>query len=439
MPLGAFLGRILFNTPGTAEPSEFSPAELVVYGRELEQGPPFDAPIELRLYGPNVDRLAEIGDEARAVLSAVPDVVHTDADLTETLPKLRFQIDEQEARLAGLDHVSVARQLDTTLEGALGGSLLEATEELPIRVRLADSGRGNLAQITSLDLLPTNADSSNSRQLVPISALGEVDLVPERAVIARRNGRRVNVVRGYITAGVLPGKVLADYRQRLATDLELPVGYEMEFGGEFAERKAAVSSLSASLGVLVVFMAATLVLSFGSFRLAGMIAVVAALSGGLGLGSLWLFGHPFGFMAIIGTMGLIGVAINDSIVVLAALREDPLARAGDRAAVRDVVIRSSRHVFATTLTTIAGFLPLILEGGGFWPPLAIAIAGGVVGATLLALVFVPSSYLIVNQLGQTVEQAETRPLLQPVDAANDHLVGADRIGLGYRLLTRTCS
>ena len=139
---------------------------------------------------------------------------------------------------------------------------------------------------------------------------------------------------------------------------------------------------------------------------AAIIAVVAGMSGGLGLGSLWLFGYPFGFMAIVGTMGLIGVAINDSIVVLAALREDELARSGDPGAIRDVIVRSSRHVFATTFTTIAGFLPLIIEGGGFWPPLAITIAGGVVGATLLALVFVPSSYLLASSVRQTVEQTE---------------------------------
>jgi multidrug efflux pump len=393
--------------------------EARVLVRQLEQGPPFDAPIELRLYGPNVDRLAEIGDEVRAVLSAARDVVHTDADLTETLPKLSVTVDEEEARLAGLDHAAIARQLDTTFEGAVGGSLLEATEELPIRVRLADASRGDLVQIASLDLLPTRSPADGQRKLIPISALGQVKLVPERAVIARRNGRRVNVVRAYITAGVLPGKVLADFRQRLSSDFQLPAGYEMEFGGEFAERNEAVGNLSASLGILVVVMAATLVLSFGSFRLAGIIAVVAALSGGLGLGSLWLFGFPFGFMAIIGTMGLMGVAINDSIVVLAALREDDGARRGNREAIRNVVVRSSRHVFATTLTTISGFLPLIIEGGGFWPPLAITIAGGVVGATLLALLFVPSSYLLVYRAGQAAEQtSQARPEYRPKDVGD---------------------
>ena len=108
-----------------------------------------------------------------------------------------------------------------------------------------------------------------------------------------------------------------------------------------------------------------------------------------------MFGFPFGFMAIIGTMGLVGVAINDSIVVLAAIQEDEAAKNGNETVILEVVLRASRHVVATSLTTIAGFLPLIIAGGGFWPPLAVTIAGGVGGATILALVFVPSCYLIL--------------------------------------------
>jgi len=380
--------------------------EIRVLVRQLEQGPPFDAPVELRIYGPNVDELTGLGDKARQLLATVANVVHTDADLSEGRPKLHFRVDEEEVRLAGLDNGAIAGQLDAVLEGVNGGSMLEATEELPIKVRVNDAHRGDLDQITSLDLVSTGSDQTGSRSYIPITALGTVELVAERATIARRNGRRVNTVRGYITAGVLPGKVLADFRGELESKgWELPPSYEIEFGGEFEERNKAIGGLSASVGVLAVVMAATLVLSFGSFRLAGIIALVAGLSSGLGLGSLWLFGYPFGFMAIVGTMGLVGVAINDSIVVLAALRGHEAAKRGERRAIRDVVVRSTRHVLATTLTTIAGFLPLIVEGGGFWPPLAITIAGGVVGATLLALLFVPSMYAIAVTIGQTLPRS----------------------------------
>ena len=98
--------------------------------------------------------------------------------------------------------------------------------------------------------------------------------------------------------------------------------------------------------------------------------------------------------------GLIGIAINDSIVVLAAIRADDRAKGGDPDAISDVVMSASRHVISTTFTTIGGFTPLILWGGIFWPPLAVAVAGGMVGATILALIFVPPTYLLMTRLGR---------------------------------------
>lgn len=206
----------------------------------------------------------------------------------------------------------------------------------------------------------------------------------------------MNEVKAYITAGALPAEVQARFEKRLAeAGFTLPHGYRLEYGGEGSKRDDAVGNLMSNVAVLLVLMAATLVLSFGSFRMAALIGCVAVLSIGLSLGALAIASYPFGFTAIIGAMGLVGVAINDSIVVLAAIREDEHARRGEPAAVVNVVVRSSRHVIATTLTTIAGFLPLILGGGGFWPPMAITIAGGVGGATLLALLLVPASYTVL--------------------------------------------
>lgn len=382
--------------------------------RQLEQGPPFEAPIEVRLFGPDLDVLKSLGDDVRRTLSQTPDVLHTVSEMSEALPKLAVAVDEAEARLAGLDQRAIARQLDTTLEGATGGSILEATEDLPVRVRVSDRWRGDLGEVASLALLPSGGGGeapANESAHLPLSALATVQLEPEVAAIPHFNSRRMNEVRAYITAGVLPAQVLAEFQERLdVADFTLPPGYELQYGGEADKRDQAVGNLMSQVGVLLVLMVATLVLSFGSFRMAGLIGLVGALSIGLGLGALVVAGYPFGFMAIVGTMGLAGVAINDSIVVLAALREDEHARTGDPDAVRDIVVRSTRHVLSTTLTTIAGFLPLLLEGGGFWPPLATTIAGGVTGATLLALFLVPAGYIMLMCRGcqkQAEEADET--------------------------------
>ncbi|MEE9146677.1 MAG: efflux RND transporter permease subunit, partial [Candidatus Tectomicrobia bacterium] len=374
----------------------FPEAQAIV--KQLEQGPPFNAPIEMHLYGPDLDRLQQLGDRVRAILAQVPEVIHTQSTLQVGRPKLWLQLDVEEARLAGLDNIGVATQLQQSLEGVVGGSLLEGTEELPVRVRLASNTRREVAEIASLDLMP-QAGTRRARlngMGIPVQAVGQIGLVPEVASISHRDGERVATIQGFITAGVLPSTVLKRFQAQLHQHgFTLPAGYRSTFGGEADERNEAVGNLLASVGVLLVLMLATLVLSFNSFRLAALIAMVAGLSAGLSLLSLWLFDYPFGFTAIVGTMGLVGVAVNDAIVVLAAIREHPRARTGDRHAVQAVVLRSTRHVIATTVTTIAGFTPLLLGGGGFWPPLAVAIAGGVAGATLLALYFVPSAYILL--------------------------------------------
>ncbi len=362
--------------------------------KQLEQGPPFEAPIEARLFGPDLDELEALGRQVRRVMSETPGIVLTQSDLSESLPKLAVEVDEASARLAGLDNQSVARQLDATLEGAVGGLVLEGTESLPVRVRVAGADRSETGRVAAADLVGRSATGDAVR--TPLSALASLRLESERSAIPHFNSERINEVKAYIAAGLLPAEVQARFERRLAeSDFELPQGYRLEWGGEGAKRNDAVGNLMSNVAVLMVLMAATLVLSFSSFRMAVIIGAVAALSVGLALGSLSIAGYPFGFTAIIGTMGLIGVGINDTIVVLAALREDARARTGDVDAIVDVVARSSRHVLATTFTTIAGFLPLILGGGGFWPPMAITIAGGVGGATLLALIFAPSAYTLM--------------------------------------------
>ena len=180
-----------------------------------------------------------------------------------------------------------------------------------------------------------------------------------------------------------PSKV---FKRRLAeSDFTLPTGYRLEYGGESEGSSEAQANLLSVFAPLMVLMVTTLVLAFNSFRMALIVGSVAFLAVGSGLAAVWGFGHPLGFMEIIGIMGLIGIAINDSIVVLAALRANGRARVGDIAASTEVVMKASRHIISTTLTTIAGFTPLIIWGGSFWPPLAIAVAGGMIGATILAL------------------------------------------------------
>jgi len=371
----------------------FPSARVIV--RKFQQGPPFDAPVEMRIYGPNLDELRRLGMEVRAMMTTIPDVVQVRDDLTEGQPKLGLYLDDEQVRQAGLTNTEIAQQLDAYSEGVTGGAILESTENLPVRVRLTNADRASLDQLASLDLRPQQAQDRGFR---PTSALGEFELVPQLANIARRHEQRVNTVQAFITAGVLPSTVLTALQERLAeANFELPPGYRYEFGGEAEEQSTAIGNLLLFIPILVLGMITALVLSLGSFRQAGIIAVVAVSSIGMALLSLKVFGSLLGFMAIVGTMGLIGVAINDSIVVLTAFNEDPDARYGNPKAIQRVLVKATRHVLTTTVTTIVGFVPLLADSDPFWRPLAIAITGGIAGATLLALYFVPAAYVLIKR------------------------------------------
>ena len=272
--------------------AQFPSARILV--RQLQQGPPYDAPVEMRIFGPNLEELRSFGMEVRAILADVPDVIHVRDDLTEALPKLGLSVDEEQAKQAGLTNTAIAQQLEAYLEGAIGGSILEATENLPVRVRVSNTDRADLSQIASLNLSGNGKDNGGFRST---SALGEFNLVPQLSNIARYDEQRVNTVQGYITAGVLPAVVQANFQEQLeAKGFELPPGYRYEFGGEQEESSKARGNLAQYVPLLLVVMMTALVLSLGSFRQAGIVGGVAVGCIGTALFSLKVAGSPLGFM-----------------------------------------------------------------------------------------------------------------------------------------------
>ncbi|GIU45943.1 acriflavin resistance protein [Shewanella colwelliana] len=364
----------------------FTEAQILV--RKLEQGPPFNAPVELRIYGSNLDKLRELGDEVRRVLITTHDVIHTRATLSAGAPKVWFQLNEDASLMSGLSLTDIANQIQMATTGINGGSILEQTESLPIRVRTQDINREQQSKLSEINLLSPTGNG------IPLSALSSSRIDVSLGAIPRRDGQRVNTVEAYLTSGVLPQQVLDDAKARIDA-IKLPAGYQIEVGGESAKRNEAVGNLLSNIVLVVTLLLATVVLSFNSFRLTGIILLSALQSAGLGLLAVYLFGYPFGFTVIIGLLGLMGLAINAAIVILAELEDMPNARAETTEQIVRVVSSCGRHIGSTTITTIGGFLPLIIAGGGFWPPFAIAIAGGTLLTTLLSLIWVPTMYQLV--------------------------------------------
>ncbi|MEO1197313.1 MAG: efflux RND transporter permease subunit [Pseudomonadota bacterium] len=365
--------------------------EARILVRGLVQGPPVDAPVEFRLVGENLETLRTSGDAIRDVLLGLDDVASVRADYEGGAPKLSVAVDEDAARLLGLTLGDVAGQLQAGLVGAIGGSVIEAGEELPVRVQLPQDVRSDTGAIATMEIMTPRGDA------VPLNAIAQIKLEPSDAAIVRRNGERVNTVQAFTSPTALPEEVLAQARTALdRSDFALPPGVRLEIGGDSDARNDVITNLLAPIGLIVTLSIGAVALTFNSFRLTAVTFVVAGLAAGLSILSLAVFGYPFGITAVIGVIGSIGVSINAAIIILTGLQNAPGAAEGDPEAMADVVMGSSRHITSTTLTTAGGFLPLILAGGGFWPPFAMSIAGGVLLSTVVSFYFTPQMFALVR-------------------------------------------
>ena len=367
---------------------KFPQAKVVV--RAFGQGPPIAAPIEVDIFGPDVDTLNALGEKVRLAMTKVPGITQSTASITTGESELHFDVSENESFISHLSLNDIAQQLQTSLTGTVGGSVLQGTEELPIRVRVSDQQRASTQELDALPLM--NTLLAQNQASVGVAALGEITLLPSISGITRINGVRVNKIQAFL----LPGIPAIDASNQLRDILEsgelvLPKGYRIKMAGDADEQQQALGQLATYAPVLLVLMITTLILTFGSVRFAGVIGAVAILSVGLGMFSLWLSGLPVGFNPLLGSAGLIGVAINGSIVVIAAINANPQAKSGDTAAIVDETMSCSRHILSTTFTTVGGLIPLLLfSEGSFWPPLAVVLAGGVGFSVLLSLFFTPT-------------------------------------------------
>ena len=366
--------------------------------RTLNQGPPTIAPVELRIFGRDLDTLRTLGEDARAILAQIPEITVTTATIAGGAPKLWLEADEEDALRAGLTLQQVAGGLSAKLQGVRGGSVIEGEQEIPVIVRLDSPTRRDMTEISSLSISAPQGGGATGLAATPLLSLGELDLRPSPAIISRYQGERVNTISGFVRSDALPAVAVERFRAMAKENgFTMPPGYRYEFGGDAEARSDAVGNLLSSVGIIIVATIAVVVISFNSFRLSLIVFMVAALSMGLGMLCLTLFGFPFGFQPIIALMGLMGVAINAAIIILSGLAAKPEAVMGDLKAIQAGVMETSRHITSTTLTTFAGFLPLILSEGKFWPPFATAIAGGVLLSTIISFFFVPQMFLLLTR------------------------------------------
>ncbi|MCC5960636.1 MAG: efflux RND transporter permease subunit [Rhodobacteraceae bacterium] len=400
----------------------------------LAQGPPVGAPVSFYIYGSDIAELRRIGAEMQQAIAPIPEVAQLSGGLADGQPQLRFIVDKTAAGLVGLDEGAIAAQLRNGLSGTVADFLMDGTERLPIRVQFRETFQGNVEAISDFPILVAGTDAASGRGLVmPLSSLAQPTLAITETLIYRYNGERMNYVQVYPHPEVLPSTVFAKAQAAIhAAGIALPDGYRIEAAGEETERNATVDGLMASVALIALLGITTLIVTFGSFRLTMGTMIVAALSAGLSLLSVAALGYPLGINALIGVIGSVGVSVNASIIIFTALQNNANAASGDLDAATREVLDGARHIISTTLTTFGGFLPLLFQGGLFWPPFAAAIAGGVLLSGSLAFLFAPAYFRLVYAKSHAVPA--TRPVAQPPESfaperppcAAQYTLGIDR-------------
>lgn len=361
------------------------------------QGPPVSAPLEVILFGEDLQLLRAKGEEIRAMMLSLDQVTYASARMSDSAPRIMLYPREEALASSGIDDAQITQLLSVALDGARAGTLLDGGYQLPIEIRLPAALRSDWQRLLGIPLL---RDARGA--LTPLDALVENRFESGTARISHKDGLRSNEVQGWLMPFALASDSLPLLERKIAeSGFSLPQGMQMFYGGESAESSDSIATLLQTATFFLMLMLFSIVLSFSSFKDAGLVSLTAFLSSGLAIFGLAISGNIFGFNAIIGMLGLVGLAINGTIVVLSQLKSSPEAMAGDPEATCEVIIRATRHILATTATTVLGFIPLILSDQSFWHPLVWAIAGGVAGSAIIALYMVPALFRLRTRHLQT--------------------------------------
>jgi multidrug efflux pump len=374
-----------------------------------EEGPPTGAPINIEIAGDNFSVLGEIAKQVKDILAKQPYVEDVRDDFVEGIPSVQVMIDRQKAALFGLSTDLIGFALKSAYNGLEVSSFREGDEDYDITVQLAESDR-KVVDILHELMLPTP-----SGQMVPLSTVAKVSFAGSIGDINRINNERVVTVKANVDETKIPGPVARAQAAEFLKEFPLPSGYKMTFTGEFEFQKESEDFLSKAFLVALLLIFLILVSMFNSVSQPFIIMTSVILSlGGAFLG-LALFQSPFGIiMTGVGVISLAGVVVNNAIVLI-----DYTNRLRERGfALKEAVISAGatrlRPVLLTAVTTILGLIPMITgisfdfhkgamswvsESSQWWQSMAIVVVFGLVVATFLTLVVVPTLYYLFERMG----------------------------------------
>ncbi len=351
----------------------------------LENGPPVGYPLQFRVSGADLGTVREIARKVADVVRGNSHVRNVNLDWEEPNKVVRLAIDQERARVLGVSSEDVSNFLQSSLNGVPITTYRERDQLIGVLLRGTDEERARLSLLPSLSV-PTASGHS-----VPLAHIATLEYGFEEGIIWRRNRLPTVTVRADVAGSLLPATITAQLLPQLdGVRAQLPPGYLLEVGGAVEESAKGQHSVNAGFPLFLVVVLTLLMLQLRSFQRV-MIVVLTAPLGLIGVVLfLLVFGVPFGFVAMLGTIAMFGMIMRNSVILVDQIEHDIAAGSRPWDAIVDATVRRFRPIVLTALAAILAMIPL--SRSAFFGPMAVAIMGGLTVATALTLLFLPALY-----------------------------------------------
>ena len=371
-------------------------------------GPPVNYPVQFRVLGEDAAKLKEIAERVAEKVRANPHTVDVHPNWGDRVLALRVDVDQEKARALGVSSQSVSRAVAAVVSGTPLGQYRENDRLIDVVLRAPADERGSLAALGEL------AVPAASGRSVPLAQVANLREALEEPILWRRSRELALTVRADIVDGAQAPDVTTAIEPMLAEiRSSLPAGYRIEAGGAFEENAKAQASIAAGLPMVLAVIFALLMLQLKSFSRSMMVLLTAPL-GIVGVAlALLVFAKPFGFVAMLGAIALGGMIMRNSVILVDQIEQDVAAGHPVWIAIREAAVRRFRPITLTAAAAVLAMIPLARSV--LWGPMAYAIMGGLIVATVLTLLFVPALYAAwfgVRAGAPGAEQKE--PQLTPV-------------------------
>jgi len=351
----------------------------------LPNGPPVAYPVQFRVLGGDASEVRRWADQAKELMRADPHTRGVNDDWNEAIKVLRLEIDQDKARALGVTSRLVAQTSQTLLSGSTVAQYREGDKLVDVVLRLPESERDTIADLSSAYV------QTASGRAVPLTQVARVRLDWEPGVLHRQGREYAATVQADVAEGVQGATVTARLEPAMRElQARMPPGYRIETAGAAAESSKGQRSIVAGVPTMLFIVFTLLMLQLRSFGRALLVFLTGPLGIAGAAAALLLLGQPFGFVALLGVIALGGMIMRNSVILIDQIEHDRARGVAAWDAIIEAAVRRFRPIVLTAAAAVLAMIPL--STSTFWGPMAVAIMGGLVLATVLTLLALPAMY-----------------------------------------------